>query len=720
MTMSAAPELAIRQSGSFLGLEVAATAGLRLIPGSTRSLFEHDVWDLSGLADAPVVMSNHRKALDFTVIANPMWRTVAREYLFARLAPHLPAVATLPQAFRTPLNPNSLWSELKHLSAWLNYLTSIGKHTLAEVTQAECDAYLAGAAHSTVDPIRQLSPATTVATVRVCQFLAQYCEILSDSYQPGFIPWAGRSADTIAGYVRTAENRVPPLPDLILRPLLSASLYLVHTIGPLVAVEMEKARNGARREAESRRGLKLAEVPRLRRAIKQLHTEGVPAPRAPATTVAQRLNSGWNPDDRLLHVSFHPLVVQTCAAMGNRRDLETLRTELEQWAHDCGIEYPYGRDAAIVSRADDGTPITWTEPVSRSQLDTCAYAVISAAYYITSALTGMRASELSELTAGCRRQSTLPGGVSRYRLASRRIKGVAFGGADDEWVVIEDVHHAIGTAEAIAGLPDGELLFSKQSNNSHSRATGLRDWVNSLPGQRLGLKPIPDGPINPRALRRTLAMTIAQRPHGLIAARIHLKHISVATTEGYTARPGGHQAAFIADISKEEEAEHLRLTITAYDDYKRGILPSGQGARDLIATFQSVDRALDMHDAGPVTVIDDRRAERILKTKAATLHLGPANYCWFSDPSKALCLRLAQTPDASEPLLGMCDSAKCSQATHHPEHRQVWAEHAHAARTVFLGNPRISALERDRASASVKRAERVVAGIDKAAGMEPN
>lgn len=248
----------------------------------------------------------------------------------------------------------------------------------------------------------------------------------------------------------------------------------------------------------------------------------------------------------------------------------------------------------------------------------------------------------------------------------------------------------------------------------------LREWANGPAGQRLGIQPIPDGPINPRTLRRTLALTIAQRPHGLMAARIHLKHISVATTEGYAARPGGHQAAFIADISKEEEAEHLRLTIAAYDDYKRGILPAGQGARELIGTFQSVDRVLGAHESGSATVIDDRRTERILKAKSATLHVGPGNYCWFSDPTKALCLRLAQTPDAEEPLMGMCDSARCSQATHHREHRQVWADNADTTRTVFLGNPRISPLERERASASLERVERVIAEIDKAGRTETN
>jgi hypothetical protein len=324
----------------------------------------------------------------------------------------------------------------------------------------------------------------------------------------------------------------------------------------------------------------------------------------------------------------------------------------------------------------------------------------------------MRASELAELTAGCRQQEERTGGVMRFHLTTRRIKGEAFGGSEDSWVVIEDVARAIGMAESLNGAGAGELLFSKASNNANRRYASLRCWINGLYGQRLGLEPIPDGPMNPRALRRTLALTIAQRPHGLMAAKVHLKHVSVATTEGYAARPGGHQAAFMAEITAQEEAEHMRLTVAAYEDYKRGILPSGKGARDLVASFRAADQALAGQDPGPGTVIDDRRVEHLLKARAESLYVGVANYCWFTDPGKALCLKMAGTPDASEPLIGMCDSARCPQATHHPQHRQVWADHAQHTQAVFLGNPRLSRPERARAEVAFDRAMRIVGEID--------
>jgi hypothetical protein len=39
----------------------------------------------------------------------------------------------------------------------------------------------------------------------------------------------------------------------------------------------------------------------------------------------------------------------------------------------------------------------------------------------------------------------------------------------------------------------------------------------------------------------------------------------------------------------------------------------------------------------------------LLTKRPKTLHLGPANYCWFTDPSRALCLKLAGTPTADRP-----------------------------------------------------------------------
>jgi hypothetical protein len=109
----------------------------------------------------------------------------------------------------------------------------------------------------------------------------------------------------------------------------------------------------------------------------------------------------------------------------------------------------------------------------------------------------------------------------------------------------------------------------------------------------------------------------------------------------------------------------------------------------------------------------DRHLENLLRKQAATLHVGAANFCWFTDPAKALCLRMAGATDADKPLAGMCDSARCPQATHHAHHRPVWVGTAQTL-TAFLDNPRISKAEKARLAAERERAQQVVAGIEAA------
>jgi hypothetical protein len=113
----------------------------------------------------------------------------------------------------------------------------------------------------------------------------------------------------------------------------------------------------------------------------------------------------------------------------------------------------------------------------------------------------------------------------------------------------------------------------------------------------------------------------------------------------------------------EERKHKLQLTAAAYRDYRDGRLPAGPGAKNLIAAFQHVDTELAaLETTQPTVVATDRHIELLLKKRAATLHAQPANFCWFTDPSKALCLKLAGTPTATKPLAGLCDAARCPAA----------------------------------------------------------
>jgi hypothetical protein len=268
---------------------------------------------------------------------------------------------------------------------------------------------------------------------------------------------------------------------------------------------------------------------------------------------------------------------------------------------------------------------------------------VTAALIVTAAISGMRSSELMEIVVGSRLAPVqIPGGGQRYRLASKVIKRREFGGQPDEWVVVGEVDRAIALAERLRGLGDGEAVFG--ATDFTGRYTKFRTWVNGPAGQRLGLEPIPGGPVNLRMLRRTLALELARRPGGVLAAKVALKHVSVVTSEGYAARPGGSQALFLAEVAREEEHHKIKLAAQMFRDYQQGLMPSGPGARELIATFAHVDAELKDAQPGEPTVMDnERRVENLLRKTAATLHIGVANYCWFRDPAKALCLRMAGT-----------------------------------------------------------------------------
>jgi hypothetical protein len=215
---------------------------------------------------------------------------------------------------------------------------------------------------------------------------------------------------------------------------------------------------------------------------------------------------------------------------------------------------------------------------------------------------------------------------------------------------------------------------------------------------------------------RTLAIELAYRPGGLLAAKVHLKHISVATTEGYAARPGGAQARLLAEIGEHEQQRNLDVLVAEFRNFQAGVRPAGPGARDLAKFFETVDGQLPA--AEPETIATDQQVRNLLARRARTLHLGPANYCWFIDPAKALCLRLAGTPNADKPLIGMCDSARCPQATHHPCHRPVWADTADAGKAFLARLGRGQKAERARLEAEVTRAQRITAEID-AASTQP-
>ena len=701
----------------FVGTDVCAQAGFDLPAGAAGPRFEDDIWDFTQVIGLPVDMPRSRRRFDFTAITNPAWRTVAKELIVALLAPRHPAVAVLPRALRTPLHLRTCVLRLGELTSWFNWLTEHDVTTLGEVRDSHCQAYLAYRRYIQDAAGRitgERGPGIRRSAAQVVVDLVNYRDLFSaDRVDSVLRPWAGTSATAVAE-MRSGrgQNKTAPLDDTVLRPVLAAGLYLTGTIGPHAVSVSHQARQTtlAHRRLPPAAKLNTNSFETVLDGHRHNHAPLVALPDA---HIQDRLARGWVPDDPLLAVSLNALAHEAGIRQFDRRWLDCLRPIIEHTLAQVGTAKPFGRDAQVVPSANGEGQLAWTLPLHASEIVALAGVIRTACITVTAALSGMRASELMELQADCRRPPE-PNGADlvRYRLAGKVIKGQPLGGVADEWVVIEPVHHAVGLAEQLLDDPDtGAPLFGRFAFNI--RYSWFRAWVNGPGGQRLGLEPIPEKPVSLRALRRTLAVELAYRPGGVLATKIHLKHISIATTEGYASRPGGAQAGLLAEINKHEAQRNLDLVLSEFRNYQAGVMPAGPGARELTQFFAAVDGKLAGESASAPKVQDnDREVLALLSRRAETLHLGVANYCWFTDPSRALCLKLAGTPDAKQPLAGMCDSARCPQATHHACHRPVWAEQAATTKTFLdsLGPGRKT--EKARLRADHERARRVLAEID--------
>lgn len=521
----------------FAGVDVCQIAGLQLKPGAPRPVFEQNVWDLTGLADAHRMVKSGELVWDFTKITNGGWQVVAKEVLLAMLAPQHERVLQLPRAFRIPRSPRTCYRFLQRLTEWFAWLTAAGIRSLLEVGQDHCDRYLEERSWSLPTPSgerRRLAPPGVSEVVRSVQVLAIYQELLStDGYRQGFTPWQGRPSSLIAGKTRNDENRTQPVPDDLLQPLLATSLFLLDVIGPH-AVVLHESRAAIARDRVHWPSLGVGQLPHLSSLIEDMRADGVPLPAISNEELARRTRQyGRNP---LSPLAWTALVEKLGARAINHDARQRIRPLITEVAAEVGYEKPLLRDAAMIARHDTGEHVPWHRPIADEELRILTGHLVIACLVVTAALTGMRSSELLEIEAGRHDEREAPGGGRRFYVAAKLIKKRRFGGVADEWVVVEEVHRALGLAERLLDRRPGEALFG--TIDLTTRVKLFRDWLERTGHRRhWGLPEIPAGPVNARMLRRTLALSIAQRPGGLLAAKVHLKHLSVATTEGYAKPP---------------------------------------------------------------------------------------------------------------------------------------------------------------------------------------
>ena len=447
-----------------------------------------------------------------------------------------------------------------------------------------CEAYLAHRRYlldenGTV--VGEHSPATRRAAAQVVVDLVNYRELFTaDRVAVGLRPWGGVAPSAVAemphgpGRTRPRRSRQRPaaaagrrpLPDGHHRParnrlheqVRDADRRWSHKHGdhvPLLHAARRTDHAGARR---------------LRAAARH------PLPLAAEHVIRDRLANGWSPDDPLARLSLGLLARQAGFTQFWSQWIPDMRSRIEETLGAVGAEKPFGRSSPAADRADRQGAVPWTLPLHRPEAVALIGIVRTASIIVLAAVSGMRSSELMEL------RSRLPpsaGGVrcpawsatgwpARSSRASRsaaprrmgrhraRIPGRAARRASPRRPTARDVRCS-------AGSP------------STSATSGSGTGSTAHPASGSGSPPIPDGPVSLRLLRRTLAIELAYRPGGVLATKLHLKHIAVATTEGYASRPGGAQAELLAEVNKHEAERNLELVWPSSATTSRASCPPG-------------------------------------------------------------------------------------------------------------------------------------------------
>jgi hypothetical protein len=167
------------------------------------------------------------------------------------LAPHHPAVAPLPWAYRTPLYLRSCAIRLDELSRLFTWLGQQGITSLMQLDTTDCEAYLAhrrfvldenGAAAG------EQSPGVRRSAAQAAIDLISYQDLFTaDRVRPGLLLWGGASATAVAQMPSGRDgNKTAPVPGEILQPVLAAELHLVTVLGPRAAAVRPAAGRGER------------------------------------------------------------------------------------------------------------------------------------------------------------------------------------------------------------------------------------------------------------------------------------------------------------------------------------------------------------------------------------------------------------------------------------------------------------------------------------------
>ena len=691
---------------------VLATQALK--PGTDEtslSRFGGDRWDL-----APAVFRENAPhaltVVNFAVLADPLQRMTAKEFIWARLNEPSPCPT------RARMAPTVARATLTDLSSFMQFVARhAGAFAMNLVDQAMLDAYLA-----------ELRRERRRTAERVADLLDVPIEL--DRYSPfltlgGFCcrPWRGRSAARVAGLPprpMVAENRTPRIPGPVIGALLGWSLKYVD----LFAADIFAARadlsllEQVTRPPNSAAG-RLSLIDRLDVYIGRRCAEGRGIPVFAFDRRGRRKQQSRS-TGMLEHpaINFHLIALQLGCDKGLLISRPALRRRLEGAVERLGSEIG-GMDSTIAVDPDTGLP--WRERFDKHSVAEEERMLQAAAYVICAYLTGMRDSELQAMRVGCWSLGRSADGiVERHRVKSITYKAREASGEEAEWVTIAPVARAIDVVErltaqqrATRGVDTIWQVLSTADDGAELRGgvirlvNALRDHLDARSHEGPAI-PHADGRpwwFTPRQFRRTLAWYIANRPFGTVAGKIQYKHASIAMFEGYS---GSSPSGFRREIEQERALGQIDDVVEHYEEaIKRGLPPAGPAAARLRSEFARIrDELGDL----PGRIVDAQRLRSMLGHLGLTLHVGLLADCFF-DPDTALCLdRENATTDRSVPALSHCRPDRCPNACVTRRHLAPWqasiAEGEH-----LLRDRRLSSLQHQVLTEDNERKRRLIAPL---------
>ena len=658
--------------GGDAGLAGAVDAGALVLPAVIRAghqldgpRFADDVWDVSGFLPRTAKMTR----IDFATITDPVHARTIREYLYSRL--NRGVAANQLSGTARPMKLTSLYSEFAEIRLILRELAAAGAARLAEVTPRHLEQVLAAWKHR---------PDTAAGKVGVIKYLAAHGPFLTDRL--GFTPWPGRPANQVAGRRIPRENTTPRIPQEVMAPLLQAALFYMQTAaGDILTAQRE--------------------ISDLRAACAQVTLRPGEARARLEAFIAGRARAG-----RGIPAAPHPGKIPGAVTAGGvvqapNRALISLLAGIPGglWYHQerlapAGDELGYeqgGLDTPMSPWPGSGRP--WRPRLDTASLRTELFHLRTACWIVIAYLSGMRDTEVRELTRDCAFTEPGPGGRTRCKLRGRVFKDRGLAGDSEEWVVLDVVHQAVGVLLAVNDDPARLFAYSgvrKDGMNANmlTRLNRFAAHVNDL------LTPPGGEPFLPRhgdsqapwelttaQFRRTLAWHIAHQPFGVVAGARQYKHAQVAIFEGYA---GTSASGFAAEVGAEQAVARLDYAEDLYRDWLASG-PSGGGAnRKINAEFARIHAELaDL----PGTIADPRRLRTMLSHLGVTLHPGVLGDCFYQ-PGAALCAKQAKPPAGKTPLPMLNTCLNCPNARRSTVHLPRLEQARDQARQIISDCPR--------------------------------